>query len=116
MGQCPQIFMSFHDLKAAEIRGDFINHSIHASPNMELKAAINSTIKRFTMKGFQTFKQDRQDGPKGGVITLLKNDITASEIKVNMGDVWNVTILQGEKTSQFTTAIALQEKNMSSML
>ncbi|GFR94977.1 RNA-directed DNA polymerase from mobile element jockey [Elysia marginata] len=41
---------------------------------------------RFTMKGHQTFKQDRQDGPKGGVITLVKNDITASEIKVNAGD------------------------------
>ncbi|GFS03617.1 hypothetical protein ElyMa_006475400 [Elysia marginata] len=38
------------------------------------------------MKGYQTFKQDRQDGPKGGVITLVKNDITALEIKVNAGD------------------------------
>ncbi|GFR61212.1 hypothetical protein ElyMa_000098100 [Elysia marginata] len=38
------------------------------------------------MKGYQTFKQDRQDGPKGGVITLVKNDITASGIKVNAGD------------------------------
>ncbi|GFR72986.1 hypothetical protein ElyMa_002127000 [Elysia marginata] len=28
----------------------------------------------------------RQDGPKGGVITLVKNDITASEIKDNTGD------------------------------
>ncbi|GFS03922.1 reverse transcriptase homolog protein [Elysia marginata] len=42
--------------------------------------------RRFTMKGYQTFKKDRQDGPKGGVITLVKSDITASEIKVNSGD------------------------------
>ncbi|GFR87491.1 RNA-directed DNA polymerase from mobile element jockey [Elysia marginata] len=42
--------------------------------------------RRFTMKGYQTFKQDRQDGPKVGVITLVKNDVTASEIKANAGD------------------------------
>ncbi|GFR74746.1 RNA-directed DNA polymerase from mobile element jockey [Elysia marginata] len=42
--------------------------------------------RRLSMKGYQTFKQDKQDGPKGGVITLVKNDITASEIKVNTGD------------------------------
>ncbi|GFS11575.1 hypothetical protein ElyMa_001350900 [Elysia marginata] len=38
------------------------------------------------MKGYQTFKQDRQDGHKGGVIALVKYDITASEIQVNTGD------------------------------
>ncbi|GFR97341.1 hypothetical protein ElyMa_002742800 [Elysia marginata] len=37
-------------------------------------------------EGYQTFKQDRQDGPKGGVITLVENDIPASEIKVDTGD------------------------------
>ncbi|GFS25231.1 AP-like endonuclease/reverse transcriptase [Elysia marginata] len=42
--------------------------------------------RRFTMKGYHTFKHDRQDGPKGGVITLVKNNITAWEIKVNTGD------------------------------
>ena len=37
---------------------------------------------RFTVRGYQTFKQDRQNGPKGGVVTLVKNEIAAKEIKV----------------------------------
>merc|ERR1712237_79967 len=28
---------------------------------------------RFTVRGYQTFKKDRESGPKGGVITLVKN-------------------------------------------
>ena len=41
---------------------------------------------RFIIRGFQTFKQDRKNGPKGGVITLVKNDIPASEVRVETGD------------------------------
>ncbi|GFR97904.1 hypothetical protein ElyMa_002756900 [Elysia marginata] len=47
------------------------------------RITFNTTSKH---RRYQTFKQDSQDGPKGGVITLVKNDITASEIKVNTRD------------------------------
>ena len=40
----------------------------------------------FTIRGYQTFKQDRKNGPKGGVITLVRNDIPASEVQVDTGD------------------------------
>ena len=41
---------------------------------------------RFTIRGYQTFKQERKNGPKGGVITLVRNDIPASEVQVDTGD------------------------------
>ena len=41
---------------------------------------------RFIVRGYQTFKQDRQNGPKGGVVTLVKNNITATEVEINTGD------------------------------
>ena len=42
---------------------------------------------RFAIRGYQTFKQDRKkNGPKGGVITLVRNDIPTSEVQVDTGD------------------------------
>ncbi|KAK7096645.1 hypothetical protein V1264_003726 [Littorina saxatilis] len=35
---------------------------------------------RFTMRGYESFRLDRAGGPKGGVLTLVKNTIPAAEV------------------------------------
>ena len=40
-------------------------------------------IHRFTIRGYQTFRMDREGRHKGGVLILVKNNIPASEIQIN---------------------------------
>ena len=40
---------------------------------------------RFLIRGYQCFRMDRENRHKGGVVTLVKNSITASEIKIDTG-------------------------------
>ena len=72
---------------------------------------------RFTIRGYQTFKQDRKNGPKGGVITLVRNDIPASEVQVDTGDraeMIGVKIhLDNKEITIYNTVTVLHEKSMS---
>ena len=46
---------------------------------------------RFTMRGYQAFRMDRQERHKGGVIILVKNNIPAKEISVDTGGQAEIT-------------------------
>ena len=35
---------------------------------------------RFSIRGYQTFRKDRESGPKGGILILVKNDLPAIEL------------------------------------
>ena len=65
---------------------------------------------RFTIRGYQTFKQDRKNGPKGGVIILVRNDIPASEVKADTGDRAEMI---GVKIHPDNKVTVLHEKSMS---
>ena len=41
---------------------------------------------RFSIRGYQTVRQDRLSGSKGGVLILVKNDINISEMKLKTED------------------------------
>ena len=41
---------------------------------------------RFSIRGYQTFRKDRESGPKGGILILVKNDLPAIELDVEPGD------------------------------
>ena len=38
---------------------------------------------RFSVRGYQVFRQDREERTKGGILTLVKNSIPAKEIIIN---------------------------------
>ena len=40
---------------------------------------------RFSIRGYQTFRMDREGRQKGGVLILVKNDIPAKDFKINTG-------------------------------
>ena len=37
-------------------------------------------VHRFSVRGFDTFRRDREHGPKGGLLILVKNTYPAAEI------------------------------------
>ena len=39
----------------------------------------------FSIRGYQTFRMDREGRHKGGVLILVKNDITSKDFKINTG-------------------------------
>ena len=39
----------------------------------------------FLIRGYQSFRMDRENRQKGGVVTHVKNSITASDIKIDTG-------------------------------
>ena len=41
---------------------------------------------RFMVRGYQTLRMDRKEGPKGGVVILVKNGMAALEITTDTGD------------------------------
>ena len=43
---------------------------------------LNERI-RFSMRGYQCFRKDRKERHKGGIITLVKNDIAANEVETD---------------------------------
>ena len=40
-----------------------------------------SSSHRFFIRGYEVFRQDRENRPKGGLLTLVRNNIPAAEIK-----------------------------------
>ena len=58
-----QIFLKTHNID------DCCIQDTHLSPNH-----------RFSVKGFETFRRDREHGPKGGLFILVKNIYPAAEI------------------------------------
>ena len=40
-----------------------------------------SSSHRFVIRGYEVFRQDRENRPKGGLLTLVRNNITAVEIQ-----------------------------------
>ena len=43
---------------------------------------LNSNL-RFSIRGYTCYRQDRDNQPKGGVITLVKNDIPSTDINIS---------------------------------
>ena len=58
-----QTFLKTHNIDVCCIQ------ETHLSPNH-----------RFSVRGFETFRRDRENGPKGGLLILLKNIYPAAEI------------------------------------
>ena len=46
-------------------------------------ACIHETNHRFSIRGYQTFRLDRKGRHKGGVLILVRNNIAASDFKVD---------------------------------
>ena len=40
-----------------------------------------NSMHRFSVRGYETFRQDRENRPKGGVVTLVKNNYSAVEVQ-----------------------------------
>ncbi|GFR96460.1 hypothetical protein ElyMa_006298800 [Elysia marginata] len=73
--------------------------------------------RRFKMKGYQTIKQDRQGGPEDVVITLVKQKTSLPQKLRSMKKIkqrlFERDYSSRTKTSQLTTAAALQERTCS---
>ena len=48
-----------------------------------IQEAHNHTNHRFSIRGYQTFRLDREGRHKGGVLILVRNSIAASDFKVD---------------------------------
>ena len=67
---------------------------------------------RLTMIGYQCMRKDRAEGPKGGVIILVRNDIQAVEItKGTNGNAEIHGILLALESRELTITAIAQPKN-----
>ena len=57
---------------------------------------------RFTIRGYQSFRKDRKERHKGGIITLIKNNIAANEIETE-----DTLEIQGIKLKKNHTEITI---------
>ena len=71
---------------------------------------------RFTVRGYQTYRLDRENRHKGGVLVLVRNNIPATQIKVdtdNQSEITGVEISLGEKQIRLYNVYCPQDKALS---
>ena len=71
---------------------------------------------RFTVRGYQTFRMDREGRHKGGVLILVKNNIPATEILVNtnqQAEVHGINAIVNNSKITIFNLYCPQDKNLS---
>ena len=58
-----------------------------------------SSSHRFFIRGYEVFRQDRENRPKGGLLTLVRNNIPAAEIQRSSQADLDMEYLGGRNTS-----------------
>ena len=62
----------------------------------------------FSIRGYQTFRMDREGRHNGGVLILVKNDITSKDFKINTGqrsEIHGTHITMGHRPSDKDLAL-----------
>ena len=73
---------------------------------------------RFSIRGYQTFRMDREGRQKGGVLILVKNDIPAKDFKIFTGqqfEIHGAYVTVGNTTAPFLTFTVPQTKILRSI-
>ena len=58
--------------------------------------------KEFKVRGYQMFRSDRQERRKGGVLTLVRNNINANEIERNMEEAEYLAVKMTTGKNEYT--------------
>ena len=71
---------------------------------------------RFRIRGYQTFRIDREGKHKGGVLILVKNNISATEIQINTGqqaEIHGINAVVNNSKITIYNFYCPQDKNLS---
>lgn len=100
-------------LKKTELRNFLQKHNIDVCAIQETHLKPNH---RFIIRGYETYRQDRQNRPKVGVITLVRNTIPSTEVNRSAdGDTEfiGIELILPDKSIQLFNIYSPPDKNIS---